>query len=252
MKEEEGVFTYYDERLQNRATFTIKQKLIVPNIFKIKSNYINLNFVMTMGEYVPQYKANIIFNIIKDLCDEFGLFIYNELFENALSFDMNLMHEVYTYFKKVCCEKFPDEYAKYHYVDGNKLSNILNYQKTYKELEVEYFNEEVVVPAYMFLLDRLDGVRTAIKWKEGTKTIFPPDLDYIFYEQSNLETHIYVYSEVYQEIEKFVVDLPGFQRGTKIIDSKEIKKIKKVMKKAKFREINMEFKNIKLEELVDC
>lgn len=250
--EDEGIFTYYDETLESKCTFSIKKKLLVPNIFKIKPNFISLNFVMQMGEYVPDYKANIIFEIVKGLCMDFGLFIYNELFDNAHSFDMNLLNEVYHYFKSVCREKFPEEYSKYHYVEPEKLSNILNYQKANYELQIEYLNEGICAPTYLFFLDKFNVVRTAIRWKEGTETIFPPALDYIIYETNSLEKHIYSYAEVYEVIEKLLLDLPGFQRGTKIVDVKEMKKIKKLMKKTKFREINTDFTAIKLSELVDC
>ena len=251
LKDGVGYFNYYDETLENKATFTIQHKLLVPNIFKIKSNFINLNFRMQMGEYVPYYKANIIFEIVQALCNELDLYIYNELFEDALKFDMNLIHEVYQYFKSVCKEKFPEEYQKYHYVETKKLSNILNYQKSNYELQIEYLNEGINAPSYMFLFDKFDVVRTAIKWKEGTDTIIPPAVDYIYYSCNNLETHIYAYSEVYEAIEKYLIDLPGFQKGTKITDSKENKKIKKLMKKSKFREVNMDFVNLRLSQLVD-
>ena len=95
LKDGVGYFNYYDETLENKATFTIQHKLLVPNIFKIKSNFINLNFRMQMGEYVPYYKANIIFEIVQALCNELDLYIYNELFEDALEFDMNLIQKQY-------------------------------------------------------------------------------------------------------------------------------------------------------------
>lgn len=252
LKDNEAVFTYYDKSLENSATFIIKSKLIVPKIFNIKPNFINLNFCLQISEYVPAYKVNIIFDIVKALCQEFELYIYNELFDNAVAFDMNFINEVYQYFKSVCKEKFPENYKNFHYIEANKLNSILNYQKANYELQIEYLNDGVNAPSYMFLLDKFDVVRTAIKWKEGTNTIFPPCVDYIYYESTNFETHVYLYSEVYEVIEKFLLDLPGFQKGTKIVDIKETKKIKKAMKKFKFREVNMDFETIQLTELIDC
>ncbi len=251
VKDENGIFTYYDETLDTVAKFIISRKLLVPNIFKIKPNFININFHMEIDSFLPTFKVDMIFYIIQSFCEEFGLFIYNELFENAVEFNLKLLQEVYQYFKTVCKEKFPEEYKQFYYLDETKLGTILNYQKANYELQVEYLNENIVAPSYIFLLDSFNIVRTAIKWKEGTDIIIPPCLDYIYFEQANLETHLYAYNDCYDAIDKYLTDLPGFQRGTKIVDVKENKKIKKIMRKGKFKEINNDFKNIKIGLLTD-
>jgi antibiotic biosynthesis monooxygenase (ABM) superfamily enzyme len=89
-----------------------------------------------------------------------------------------------------------------------------------------------------------------IEWKEHTLTLFPPYLDYVFYRVGN-EIKVVDYQEMYPLIEKFLMDVPGFIKGTKVILKKNANKTYHIMKKTKFTKITHTFSKESVRRLLD-
>lgn len=249
--ENEVVVSYTDEQLNNKFDFYLSKKLIVPNIYKLNPRYINLNFHMEMNALIPDFCADIIFNLIKELSQKFDLHIYNELFENILPFRAEVVKTAFQYFKKMCKEKYPDEYQEFYYMEKDRLTDCLNYQRQNYELQLYYKEDDLIAPRYIYLVNIISSrPYLAIEWKEDTTTIFPPNLDYIYYNNGDT-TKILIVDQVFDALDKYLLDLPGFIKGTKMIEEKSIKKIKKIMNKTNFNLVDNKFEIIEVNNLID-
>ena len=119
----------------------------------------------------------------------------------------------------------------------------MNFKKYYQELET-------YVPKYHFLVTEKKDVVLGIEWKEHTLTVFPPYLDYCFYRLAN-EIKVISYEELLPLIDKYIIDVPGFIKGTKVIPKKTAKKVFRIMKKTKFMKISHTFQKETVKKLLD-
>lgn len=250
-EDEQITVLYRDEVLNNNFEFYISRKLIVPNIYKLNPRFVNINFHMEMDALIPDFCADIIFNLVNELSTKFGLHMYNELFENILPFRVEVLKTAFQYFKKMYKERFKDEYDKLYFMEKDRLSDCLNYQRQNYELQIYYKDENLIAPRYIYLINVITNKPyLAIEWKEDTTTIFPPNLDYIYYNDGE-STKILISDQVFDALDKFLIDLPGFIKGTKMIEEKSIKKIKKIMKKFDFNTVDNKFEMVESNSLID-
>jgi hypothetical protein len=81
-------------------------------------------------------------------------------------------------------------------------------------------------------------------------TVFPPHLDYVFY-RIHQEIKVFNALEVLEVIDKYIQDVPGFIKGTKVIPKKFMKKAHKALKKHDFDKISHTFEKVDLKYLLD-
>lgn len=242
---------YNDTNLLNKARFCVTKKSTVPNLYKLSPKFKNLNFHIEILPLIPMFKANIIFNIVQALTSTFDLSIYCEYFENILPYRNDLVVTAYEYFRKAYQETDRAEYNRMVYVEKERLNNILKYHLDNVKLQIYYLQEEIYAPRYIYLLDPDSRyLYTAIEWKEDTKTIFPPYLDFVFYKEQD-KTTLYKYTEVLKNIDRFLLDLPGSIKGTKFLDESDRKKANKVMKKEKLVPVNRKYEKVEVDRLID-
>ena len=84
-------FSFEDDNIKLYADFALTPKSIVSDIHRLDPKYLDINFHLEISPLLPTYKAEIIFEIIAELCEEFKIFIYNELFDNVLPFRKELL-----------------------------------------------------------------------------------------------------------------------------------------------------------------
>lgn len=250
MDEQSVRFNYVHPRLQHTYVFVITPKSQVPDIYRLSPKFLDLNFHLQMPILTPDYIVKQAFELVKKICDRFGFHIYNELFEDVLPFKMEVLQKVFDVIKDNYISKNPILLSDYHRLPKEKLSNILRYIDDLLELQKYYQELETYVPKYHFLVTDKHHVVTGIEWKEHTLTVFPPHLDYVFYRLNN-EIVVIAYEELYALIEKFVVDVPGFIKGTKVLQKKTAHKVYRIMKKYKFAKITTQFKKENIKKLLD-
>lgn len=243
---------YFDETLGNKARFSVTRKSNVPNIYKLNPKYANLNFHLELPSLVPKFKSDIIFEMIRKLSLDFTIFMYCEFFENILPYRMEVASTAYQYFKKAYKETVRGDYNRMVYVEKDKLEEILRYHAENKKLRKHYEKEEIETPQYTLLLDQDSRqLFRAVEWEEGTKTIFPPNLDFVIYRPIEGDLKMYKYQDLVKDLGKLFYDLPGFIKGTKILDDPAYKKADKIMYKNKFIAITRKYEKVDVTRLID-
>jgi len=250
MDEKSVRFNYVHPRLQYEARFLITPKSQVPDIYRLSPKFLDLNFRLELPLLTPDYVAKHLFELVKKICDQFNFHIYNEMFEDVLPFKMDIVSKVFNMLKEAYIEKNPVILSDYHILPKEKTNSIFRYLDDQVELQNYYKELETYVPKYHFLTTEKKELVTGIEWKEHTLTVFPPYLDYIFYRIGN-EIKIVAYDEAMPLIEKYLMDVPGFIKDTKVLPKKVSGKVFKVMKKTKFSLINHTFAKENVKRLLD-
>ncbi|HRX45618.1 MAG TPA: hypothetical protein P5091_06210 [Acholeplasmataceae bacterium] len=250
MDEKSVRFYYAHPRLQHESLFIITPKSQVPDIYRLSPKFLDLNFHLEMPILTPDYIAKHLFELVKKICDRFDFHVYNEMFEDVLPFKMDVVLKVFDMVKNAYISKNPLLLSDYHLLPKEKLSSILRYLDDLHELQKYYQELETYVPKYHFLVTEKKDLVVGIEWKEHTLTVFPPHLDYCFYRVSN-EIKVISYEELYPIIEKYLIDVPGFIKGTKVIPKKASGKVFRLMKKTKFMKISHTFQKETVKKLLD-
>ncbi len=250
MDERSVRFKYMHPTLSYDAIYLITPKSQVPDIYRLSPMYLDLNFHLEMNILTPYYVAKQLFTMVKKICDTFNFAIYNEMFEDVMPFKMETLEKVFQMLKEAYVEKNPILLSEHHQLPKEKLSAILRYLDDHVDLQNYYKELETYVPKYHFLSTDKKSLVLGIEWKEHTLTVFPPFLDYVFYRLTN-EIIVVDYQELYPLIEKYLLDVPGFIKGTKVMEKKTAKKIYHVMKKTKFTKVTLQFKKEQMKRLID-
>ena len=243
-------FLYTHPQLPYQALFQITPKSQVPDIYRLNPRFLDVNFHVEMPILTPNYMARNIFDVIKMICDKFGFSIYNEMFEDVLPFKMELLDKVFHMLKDAYVEKNPVLLNDYFVLPTDKLTAIFRYLDDIVELQKYYKELDTYVPRYHFLSVETHQLIIGIEWNEQTLTVFPPFIDYIFY-RTNGEIKVLMAEEVLKGLNKFVDDVPGFIRGTKVLTKKWLHKAHKVMKKTKFSKVDHTFTKQNVKKLLD-
>lgn len=250
MDEDSVRFDFLHPRLGYKARFLITPKSQISDIHRLNPRFLAINVHLEIPLLSPDYFAREMFLIAKQLADKFNYFVYQSYFEDVLPFKLELIMKIFNLVKDKYLEINPSYLHEYFMVEKDKLSSILKYTNDNLELQKFYKDLETYVPYYVVLLNNEEEVKFAMEWVNETLTVIPPHLDYILYNRGN-ETVIVKYDEVIEEIGKFLEDVPGFLRNTKVVPKKNLKKVLRIMKKYKFTKINERFTKIDLKTLLD-
>ncbi len=236
--------------LQTKADFVISRKSTVSNIHMLDPQFLDVNFRLEIPLFTPNFSASFIFEIVKELANEFSFAVYNILFENVLQFKMEVIKHVFALTKQQYKEKYGYQLENVYYYPETKLNACLKYINEQYDLHRYYNEQKIYVPNYLLAVDEEGKVFFNIDWQEGKPTVFPPHLDYIYY-RSGLNTKIISYDEVIAKIEKFTQNVPGFIENTKVIDTKMVKKVVKVLRKTKFSSFEKTLIRIDINQVID-
>lgn len=236
--------------LNSSADFVISKKSTIRELYKLNPQYLDVNFRLEIPLLTPNFSVKIIFDIVKDLVKEFEFSCYHELFEDVLPFRLEVVMRVFEISKQQFKEKFGYLLEGYYYCPEKKLNECLKYVNEQYDLHRYYKEQDVVVPNYFVSIGKDDKVHFMMEWKEGTRVLFPPHIDFIYY-RFGLETKILPYDEVMAKISKFTENVPGFIENTKVISLKRISKVIKIVKKTKFTQVKDPLTRIELDKVID-
>lgn len=250
MDESSVRFLYTHQHLPYQALFKITPKSQVPDIYRLNPRFLDVNFHMELPILTPEYIAKHMFELVKKICDTFGFHIYNEMFEDVLAFKMELLDKVFHMLKDAYIEKNPVLLNDYFVIPSDKLTAIFRYLDDIVELQKYYKELNTYVPRYHFLSIESHHLTIGIEWNEQTLTVFPPYIDYVFYRIDG-EIKVLLAEEVIVALNKFLSDVPGFIRGTKVLEKKWLRKAHKAMKKASFSKVDHTFSKQNVKKLLD-
>lgn len=243
-------FLYRQPILKSEAFFVFSKKSTVFDIHRLNPLYLDVNFRFEMPITAAYYNAEIVLKIVQELTKEFNFYVYNSLLSDVSEFNFKKVFEIFKHAKEQYKEKYSYQLKDVYFYPDSKFSSCLKYIKEQYDLQLYYREQNVYVPNYYIVADETDNVHFTIQWQEGKKTMFPPNIDYVYYIREN-KTLLIPYIELMAKLEKYTINVPGFIENTKVIDEKKIKKVTKLLKKAKFTVVNKKFKKIEIEQIID-
>lgn len=243
-------FLYQHPRLGHTSRFLITPKSTVPDIYRLNPRFLDLNFRLEMPLLTPNYVANHLFEIVKKVCQRFDFHIYNEMFEDVLPFKSEVLLKVFEMLKGAYVEKNPVIMSNYFLMETEKLKRLYRYLDDYSELQKYYEELETYVPRYHFLQIENKQLVIGVEWQEQTLTVLPPDTDYIFYRIQD-EIRPLSTDAVRDAIDAYLLDVPGFIKGTKVVPKKQLKRVHRILKRRKFPIADHRFEKVELKQLLD-
>lgn len=241
---------YSNPSIELDASFHLTKVSKVPDIHRLDPKFLDLDIYLSIDPMMPTYKVGVILDLVSDLCQKFDFFTYNILFENVTSFRKELIMKSYEMFREAYKIKYPMEYTCLNYIPKDKSNDIFEYLFERKDLEIYCKSENLYFPVPYFIKNQVGDIYSAVELLDDKLFVFPPKTDIVFYK-SGENIHVIYFDELMSVIEKYCYDLPGFIRNTKVLDKTGMKRIKKIIHKTKFTEINDNFSNVELESIID-
>lgn len=244
---------YNNPILASKAEFILTNKSVVRDLHRLNPRFLDVNMRVEIPVTTTSFAANFIFEIVKKLCEEFDFYVYNEHFKDVIELRMPTVIRSFEMTKEAFKEKYNYLLDDIYFCPQDKLNDILKYVNEQYSLQRYYRDQEVYVPNYYIVVDENKNLYFSIHWQEGKLTVFPPHLDYVYYNTNNsTKTTIIPYHELIAKIEKLTTNVPGFLENTKVIENKKNrKKVASALKKAKFTNVEKHFKRINLDQIID-
>lgn len=232
--------------------YLITKRSRVSSIYKLNSDYVNINLLCEIPEILPQYVIRVILKQMEELCSKFELSIYHDQIDNIKDFKL---FEILQVLIKERTKYLHDNQNEVVYpIPEHILNQVCLYQQLVDRLSTLVSNE--VIPCnYITLLNRqTKKVEFSINWKVEQPIVFPPQLSYVqVEEEENLITLIpadifFKYSTRFAyEIKDNSVDLKMLY-----LDEKGCKKVKKLLKKMRKHVVSISnFDVISLTSLIE-
>lgn len=243
---EEGMIKkvyYNDTCLDFKATFVIANRSNIPHIEKLSGKYLDTNFYVEFELLSNTYKVSRLVDIIKEICEQFDFYVYNELFEEPVKFNRDILLNVLKFgkngYKKYCEKNNNDEFLHYDRMDEEDLEKVYSYIEVKDELAKKYELEALSYKFYKKESSR--KAFTCIDLTEIVKGVIIPPGVYMFRIKQKDERIIFVrFEAIYKKISKFLTEVPS---GTKyrayLLNDKYFKKVKKILLGTKFNSIDI-------------
>lgn len=230
------VFDYTHPRLGYKAYFICMPKSQVKDIHRLNPRFLNINIHLEVPIISPDYFIEHLLEITKKFVDRFNYLVYNYSFEDVLPFRQELIMKVFNVLKSNYLELNPKYLNEYTVIGKDKLSSILRYLDDQLSLQRYYQDSNTYLPHYHLRINNNGRLRVCFEWKYDTLTVIPPYIDYIFLNRNNVIT-IIKYDEFLIQANKFLDDVPGFLKDTKVVSKKNLKKVNKILKKNNFTKV---------------
>lgn len=241
---------YKVEKLNINVDFVFTKKSRIVDLTEINPKFLEVKFHVKFPIITSDYSANQIFDIVRKLCDRFDLYVYNELFTDVLEYKLDTIMHSFKIMKDKYIEVFPQKLKDKILISSNRLNDILRYTHEQEELAKYYKDDNIVVPPYFFVRDKLGKLYVCMELREHTNTVFPPKIDLVYYHYNNL-VKIINYNSLLDKVTKYLNEVPGFIPGTKVLHKKRSKKVHKIIRKTKFTPPNNEFDLVELKDIID-
>lgn len=161
--------------------YLITKRSRVSSIYKLNSDYININMLVEIPLNIPQFIIRTILQQIDDMCKKFNLVIYYNQLDNIREFRMFEMLQSLLKERSNYLEQHP-EIVKYK-IPEHKLTQICLFQKVLKELP-RIVKADLMANPYIVLVEKqTKNVELSITWRVGEPNVFPSLLSYVHVEE---------------------------------------------------------------------
>jgi len=249
--DDEVLFLYNNSNIGLKARFIISKMSKVPDIYRLNPKYLDLDIRLELDPMLPNFKLNIILDIVAELCQRFNFACYNVLFEDVSIYRKDLVIQSYEITRDKYKENNIIEYKSLNFISKDKLTDIFKYLYEKEELIKYYESDNLFFPEIKFLKSRTTGrIYVACQFEEEKLFVFPPRVDLIYFKLNGLEK-VYYSDEVLTAFERYTYELPGFGRNTKVLDKIGVKKSKKILNHIDFTEVCDTFEEISKDSIID-
>lgn len=232
--------------------YLITKRSRVSSIYKLNSDFININMLVEIPLNIPQFLLRICLQQIDEMCRKFKLVIYYEQLDNIREFRMFEMLQ--SLLKER--EKYFDEHPEVvrYAISESKLNQICIYQKIQKDLS-RIVKCDLMPNPYIVLLDKRTGkVELSINFKAGEPTVFPPQLSYVHVEEEENLINVIPFEAFKKIAERHMYEIKDSGSDLKMLflNEKGSLKVKKHLKKVrKYMISSSNFDVIKLINLIE-
>ncbi len=230
--------------------FYVCKKVVIPRLWEIDAIYKNTNTFLEINPVTSTYGAAKSIYFTKKFMEHFNLVMRSEFLKTVTPFNSADLMQAFDFYKGAMKERQPILFSKCYNLNKEILNSISRYQDECAKLQSYYDEDFVIVPGYEFYINENNSIRTLINWQAGTKTVFPPYLVYVRISFSD-RIQIVKYPELKLVLEKELTDLPGFIKGTELLQKGDSKKIKKLLKKHEFARVDEELTKIDFKNIID-
>lgn len=243
-------YTYHHPILDFDAHFIVSSKSAIPHLERLNPKYFDVNFRVEFDIKLPTYCVELILDIADEIAKMFKFSVYNESYEDVVTFRKNTLAKTFDIWKNAYKNKNEDEIASYNRIDPALLSQIYNYILRKPKLEVLLDRNKVQISDYFFM--RSDKSRTAfvcMSWDGNDPFIIPPGIDILFFNDPKNPKYISM-QELAIRADKLMKMIDGYG-NIRMVDMKSIGKLRKIIVKSKFAPLTVELKEIKLSNILD-
>lgn len=247
---EDRDFVYHHPVLNFDAHFVLSSKSAIPHLERLNPRYFDVNFRVEFDITLPSYYVELILDIAEELAKMFKFVVYNESYEDVISFRKNTLIKTFDIWKNAYKNKNEEEISKYSRIDPASLSEIYNYILRKPKLEVLLDKTKIEISNYFFM--RTDKSRTAfvcMTWDGYSSAIIPPGIDIFYFNDGKNQKYIAM-TELSVKADKLLKTIDGYG-NLKMIDIKSVPKLRKLLIKAKFAPLTVELKEIRLKDILD-
>jgi hypothetical protein len=177
-------------------------------------------------------------------------FVYNQAFEDVNPFKRQMMIRAFEAWKKAYKDGHQEEISKYKYLNSQSYGQVLSYIAKRPELVAQLDKSRYSVPEYTFLhAARSRACYVTISWDGYSQLVLPPAVD-IFYFNDGKDQRFIPLNELISKTDKLFSPLDEFGY-IRILDNKNVKKLKRFINKSKFSPLNAELKAISIDKILD-
>lgn len=233
-------------------SYLITKRSRVSSLYKLNSDYININMLVEIPLNIPQFLLRICLQQMDEMCKKFKLVIYYDQLDNIREFRMFEMLQSLLKERDKYLEDH-SEVVRYK-VPELKLNQICIYQKIQKNLS-SIVKCDLMPNPYIVLLDKRTGkVELSINFKAGEPTVFPPQLSYVHVEEEENLINVIPVEAFMKIAEKHMYEIKDSVSELKMLflNEKGSLKVKKHLKKVrKYMISSSNFDVIKLINLIE-
>jgi hypothetical protein len=233
---DKAVFSYHLSRFDVNLEFILTKASAVPSLDRLNPKYLEIKIHCEFPLVLPSYIAKKMFEVIKNFSIHFHYFVYSEMFEDVTTYQNELLVAAFSRAKKHYLTKYQSISSLYYNVPETKLNQVLFYVDEQLSLQQTLSSKLIYCPNYIYLKNEINEIILGFEWQEGTAVIIPPQTDIVVYSNET-KSKVYRLSEVILKINKYLIRIPGFLDSARMINPKKKKKVARIMKKLKLKEV---------------
>lgn len=232
--------------------FLITKRSRVSSIYKLNSEYVNINLLCEIPELLPRYVMRVILKQIEELCVKFELAVYHDQIDNIKEFKLFEILQLLIKDRSRYLQE--NENLVVYPVPEHILNQICLYQMISDRLPT-YVSNDLVPCNYINLIDRTTKqVEFAINWKVEQPIVFPPQLSYIQVEEEENLIALIPADIFFKYATRFTYEIKDKTVDLKMmyLDEKGCHKVKKLLRKMRKHIVSISnFEVISLTNLIE-